>query len=714
VDVRSQVTDVQVYRRGARVTRTVTLSSPASGPLTVPGLPLSLDDGTASVQVTQGDAEVRALQVRLHLRPRDEAPLAPDEQALRDVLRRIHHQQAALDQLHTELALLEGIDMPSRPTPVQGQAPPPAPLAARVALDAFVHDECEARHQAIIEADNTLEELQEQADDLRRRLAEADAGRQARPDELSKAATATLVVRGEPDQVVLKLHYLVPGAHWVPQYQLDVAADGSRAELTVQAAVVQASGEDWRGVRLTLSTATPQEACDLPELHSLRIGRAQAPPPGRAPRPAPLGAERLYADHDQARSALKGSRPAAPSLPSVPARPELPDVTEPAAAATSFVMSSLAVGDAAFGRAAGGSAALEEEEAEGFAVDSLSAADEPMAAPAAQPAPAPKAAPRRRQARARKKKGARAPMPPQEEPAEAAASATPHYPGLVLPAFTSSDRGHLRVADPADRARRDLAGGDQPPLGFDPAQRLRKAQRQAVAAARLPPPDGTRAVRPDRFDHAYRAEAPVDVPSRRRWQVVPVVHAAAEAALRYVAVPREEPAAYRIASVANPLGQPLLPGPVEVSVDGSYVLTSSLPATGTGEPLELGLGVEPGLRVARNTRFAEERPDQRAVSMTELHHTIEITLHNTLSRSVPVEVRERIPQPATDAEVDVTEREVSPAWEPYDQKERGQELRGGRRWQVTLGAGERTDLVATYVVSLYAKLEVAGGNRREA
>ena len=260
MDVRSDVTAVQVYRRGARVTRTVTLTAPQSGPLAIPGLPLSLEDATASVEVVAGDVEVRALQITLHLRPRNEAPEAPDQAILRDVERRIHHQESNLAQLRAELDLLQSIQMPGRPEPVEGQAPPPSPMAGRVALDTFVHEESEARHHSLGKEERALQQLRDVADDLRHRIAEGKAGLGRRPDELSKVATAQLSVASPSEKVVLHLHYHVPGAHWVPQYQVDVGHDGDEAALTFRAAVVQATGEDWRGVKLTLSTALPQQA----------------------------------------------------------------------------------------------------------------------------------------------------------------------------------------------------------------------------------------------------------------------------------------------------------------------------------------------------------------------------------------------------------------------------------------------------------------------
>ena len=79
------------------------------------------------------------------------------------------------------------------------------------------------------------------------------------------------------------------------------------------------------------------------------------------------------------------------------------------------------------------------------------------------------------------------------------------------------------------------------------------------------------------------------------------------------------------------------------------------------------------------------------------------------------EVRERIPQPAPDAEVVVEEGAVTPAWEPYTQQERGAKaLEGGRRWRLTVPANHTQQLSAQYVVKLYANNELEGGNRREA
>ena len=135
---------------------------------------------------------------------------------------------------------------------------------------------------------------------------------------------------------------------------------------------------------------------------------------------------------------------------------------------------------------------------------------------------------------------------------------------------------------------------------------------------------------------------------------------------------------------------------------------------GPGFALTLGLGVEQAIKCARNTHFKEERSGDERVAMTELRHTVSIDLFNHLPRAAAIEVRERIPQPQEDAEVVVEETAVEPAWEAYNQAERGAVVRGGRRWTISIEPQGKAILKAQYEVKIYANNELVGGNRREA
>jgi uncharacterized protein (TIGR02231 family) len=72
-------------------------------------------------------------------------------------------------------------------------------------------------------------------------------------------------------EVTVMLSYVVPGATWQPEYDVDFAPRGraskvgpGSARLTVGAVVRQSSGEDWRDVRLSLSTARPKLGAEAP------------------------------------------------------------------------------------------------------------------------------------------------------------------------------------------------------------------------------------------------------------------------------------------------------------------------------------------------------------------------------------------------------------------------------------------------------------------
>jgi uncharacterized protein (TIGR02231 family) len=275
-------------------------------------------------------------------------------------------------------------------------------------------------------------------------------------------------------------------------------------------------------------------------------------------------------------------------------------------------------------------------------------------------------------------------------------------------------RGRLRSIDRRARYLETLqrSGLD---IGFDPIEVVERADRRARQAASTSLPGGAIDIGEvdSPYDFAYEADDRVDVSADGVFHTVPLDSREAPCELRYVVVPREDRSVYRQASIENPSRAPMLPGPVEVYIDGDFVLQSSLPTVAPRERFELGLGVEQAIVCARNTHYREERSGGDVVATTELRHRLEIELRNQLGRSIACEVRERIPQPAPEAEVVVEEGEVRPEWEAYDQEERGVVLEGGRRWEVTVEPGQSEELVAEYILKIYANNEIVGGNRRE-
>lgn len=657
----SRIDRVRVYRRGATVTRVVELGE-VPETVRLVGLPLGLLDPTVRVRVLAGDCTAGAPRIGLHAKAPEDLPETPDETALRELRRTIQRDEARIETLRSEAGVLESIEVPPRPQ-VLDAPPRTSPMAARVALERFTHDRIDERLAEIRRLESGLvglrEDLLAREDALRRANRRNLASRQS----LSKALEVDL--RGtRQGPLRLEVDYHVPGARWAPSYQCHVDPVAQSASIHQRAVVIQDSGEDWQQAVLELSTALPQRFSELPKLSALRIGRSQPEPPVPGFRAPPTGSASLFADFD------RGPRPA-PSTPGF-----LHDWVE------------------------------QEMDDDAFSAPpmAMAMADAEVAAP---PSPAVRASGAPRKARAKREAVT---APPPSEPT------LPDFANLRLAGPRSPDRGHLLPDSTTDRYRRSLDA-----LGLavegDLETLLKRARHRAEAAARVRLPAGMFEVvgTAGAFDHTYVTEHRVDVPSAPAFHSIPLASRDTEVTLTHVVVPRVDPNVFRVADLLNPTHSPLLPGPVEVYVDGRYVLSSRITLVGPGERFQLGLGVEQGIRCARNTTYRETRSGSAVVAMNELHHTVTIELHNQLGRPIRAEVRERLPAAAEGAEVAVEEVEVQPAWEPWDQREvGGTRLQAGRRWQLPVQAGERITLLAHYVVKIYANNELVDGNRREA
>lgn len=64
----------------------------------------------------------------------------------------------------------------------------------------------------------------------------------------------------------LDLTYFVPAARWSPAYTIRAAGDRSAAGIEYDAVLVQQSGEEWKDVRVSLSTANPDDAAQPGEV----------------------------------------------------------------------------------------------------------------------------------------------------------------------------------------------------------------------------------------------------------------------------------------------------------------------------------------------------------------------------------------------------------------------------------------------------------------
>ena len=179
----------------------------------------------------------------------------------------------------------------------------------------------------------------------------------------------------------------------------------------------------------------------------------------------------------------------------------------------------------------------------------------------------------------------------------------------------------------------------------------------------------------------------------------------------YRCVPRFDISVYQFAEFNNPLGLPLLAGPVRVYMGGNFVVSAPLDTTEPGKPMSINLGVEPGICVARNVEFKESVSGLKG-GQTNLEHRIVIEVNNKLGSVVNVEVIERIPV-SHDEPVNIEIIGSTPAVEEYDQAGRGQLVSGGRMFRLKLDPGEVKTCSLVYRISIPGRQVLEGGNRRD-
>ncbi|MFF0550215.1 DUF4139 domain-containing protein [Streptomyces sp. NPDC004311] len=681
----STLDSVVVYAQGALCRRLVRGVVPPDGRVRVTGLPRSLDPGSLRAAVL-GTSGTRVTEARVEV---EAEPLeAEDAHALRREVERLREACAASRGRRDRQRVLiaeTGALRPVPPVPV-----PEDPQHRRTPVDAwleladFVEERLTVLHARLVELEEEVRGAEHALDIATDRLARASTDAPQEDVETTVSALLTLDVTAPGaagSEVRLELEYGVPGAVWVPAYRLTHRQGDGTGELVLRASVAQRTGEDWTGVHIALATADLRRRTDLPRLRSVRIGRRQPDPAPAGWREPPAGLADLFAGYRAA-----GPR-TAPHVPAVTASaPVAPPPPVPAPAPQAYgapPTAPAAPGGPPPGAFGGGSlpdlaqpmlSQMPARPGAGRGFSGAPAARARAAAPSAQPS-APRPAP------------APLPGPPQPSGAEL------DYAALVLagPDESAARRGRLF-----------------PGASADPVAAAQRRRAEAVGALPLP----GYAVRPREsagsFDHRFDAAARADIPSDGTWHTVTVAEIPVGLRTEYLCVPSVEPVVYATLVLSNATDRALLAGPVEVSVDGDFLLTAALPTLAPGGVSRVGLGPAEGIRVTRRTSLLESTAGLRN-NTTVLDHRVHVELANRLARPVTVEVRERVPV-TSETDVRIEERADWTTPEPGAGPEH--HTPGTRLWRVDLPAGGTTALEGRYEIRIPAGKALVGGNRR--
>ncbi|MCP2731147.1 mucoidy inhibitor MuiA family protein [Limnofasciculus baicalensis] len=731
IQLPAKIDKVKVYATGATITRIAEFSEISNGEVPeeveIAGLPLALDDSSVRVRIeSDGNRETiipTDIRIGLTVAPLQDTPTPPAEEEIRQGKIEVQQLVDRIGLINNEITLIYKLNVPDRPHGEEGKAPPPSPIAARLAIANFQDEQIRAKLQEKQETEENLRKAKEHLENLQQKQQQASSAKEVQPHELRKTAIVRLSYEGDRTIVGQRLliEYFVPGARWTPSYVCHLDSASNTAAIAIRALICQRTGEDWCGVSLELSTAQPMAWCELPELPSLRIGQNQPLVKKSGWRIPPVGVELLFEDYDrQKQAAVYGlsKRDFSVNLQAVKV-PSFPNLK------LDFSFPDEKISDKF----------VKTQDFQIFSSQSLNI-------PTSAGSVSNKVAER---VRARKEISQKSLdgntgesvwqerlSPMGSLPFDTNSFLCPKPEQLLddndisrFNFFTYSLMELAEVGNLTNRGKLSIRQQNEiyqetlKRQGITVTLDLLQIMQNAVSYSQQSlsvnlPPGGINVRRvAGSFDYAYNADGRVDVPSDMQFHSVALTSQSTKVDMRYIVVPREDTNVFRIAQLYNPLQAPLLSGAVDVYVNGEYILSTNIPTVPPKGQMELGLGVEQAIKVARNVTDQEVRSSQSLVSLNEMRHTIAINIANRLPKEAQIEVRERIPLPQDGAKVDVEIGNVSPNWEKYEQNERSAPIQGGYRWQIKVPGGQEIKLSAEYKIKTFVDSEVIGGNRRE-
>ncbi|RRH92270.1 mucoidy inhibitor MuiA family protein [Variovorax beijingensis] len=283
----SRITQVKVYPGSATVERVARVAA-GSRSVTFACLPATLD--VQSLQVSAG-ASVRVGETSVLSEARELSPRCAAS-ALDGRIRELEDQKAALqaenDALGMVTGYLKGLSGGSGESAQGARAPMDARNLAAMAeaMRRTGQDSLLKQHQ-----------IQRRQADIDRQLNPLLAERKRSQGHGAQVMAVTVTLAASADADV-KLSYQVAGPGWTPTYRALLDTATSKVRIERQALVAQATGEDWRGVKLVLSTGQPRRETAGRTPTAWRIG-IEPPPRVQAGMPAMMAAPAPAASADR-------------------------------------------------------------------------------------------------------------------------------------------------------------------------------------------------------------------------------------------------------------------------------------------------------------------------------------------------------------------------------------------------------------------------------
>jgi len=266
--ISSTIKQVTVFLSGAQVERTAQVEMP-KGSLRLVFKGLSAEADPASIQIG-GTGGFTILSVKHRLDhgapPTTSSEVKELEEKIKALGEHIQNDQSRIGVLQNEEQRLlknETFDGGE-----QGLS-----MDRIKAINDYFRERITVVREGIIGLQRTIDAHTDEAQQLHLRLEQLQG---VQPKATSEILVEIASARALTSTVTLR--YVVRSAGWSPQYDIRVNDISSPLSLTYKARVYQSTGEDWKDVRMMLASGDPRASGVMPEMDIWRLGHGTRPP----------------------------------------------------------------------------------------------------------------------------------------------------------------------------------------------------------------------------------------------------------------------------------------------------------------------------------------------------------------------------------------------------------------------------------------------------
>lgn len=268
IEIKSEISEVTVYLSGAQITRSKTVDVPA-GRSVIKFVNLSpfIDAKSLSVYA-KGDLTLLSVNLQHNFLSLQTPSKEREEltQAKKDLEKKLQTENAYLEVLNEEMAFLKA-------NSTVGGANTGTSLTALKEANLYFSEKITAIKLKQIDRQSTVEKLSEELAKIQSQLATLESKKGFPTGEILVSVDSKT-----PEKVPFEIKYIVSNAGWTPSYDIKVKNISQPAELTYKANVRQSTNEDWKNVKLRLSSSDPNTSNTYRELQPYYLNYYSVPP----------------------------------------------------------------------------------------------------------------------------------------------------------------------------------------------------------------------------------------------------------------------------------------------------------------------------------------------------------------------------------------------------------------------------------------------------